>query len=195
VGPSEHFLAWRLRRGDRQAACELIRSHHAGVYAYLRHLCGNPSLAEDLTQETYARAWQRVQTLRKCASLRSWLLAIARNEFLQWVRARRPDAAALDDLPEERDPDPGAEVALLIAERDRRVRRAVGRLDLPLQEAVALHYFQDLTLREVSEILGVPAGTVKSRLNRALSGLRAMLEEEEADDERQGIGKAIAGRS
>jgi RNA polymerase sigma-70 factor (ECF subfamily) len=89
VGPSEHVLVWRLRRGDRDACRELIRVHHAAVYGYLRRLGADASRAEDLTQDTYLRAWRSIESIRRAASLRSWLLTIARNEFFQRMRVGR----------------------------------------------------------------------------------------------------------
>jgi len=185
VGLSERNLVRRLQRGDRDACRELIRRHHRGVYGYLRRLGAGPSQAEDLTQETYARAWRRIETLREAASLRSWLLTIARNEFFQRLRVKSPDGERTEDLPEMEDPDPGIEDAMIESERDRELRRTVGRLESTLQEAVALHYFQGLSYREAGSVLGIPAGTVKSRIHRALFELRALLESTEADHERQ----------
>jgi RNA polymerase sigma-70 factor (ECF subfamily) len=195
VGLSEHFLVWRLRRGDREACRELIRRHHQGVYGYLRRLGADATLAEDLTQETYAKAWRRVETLRKSSSLRAWLLTIARNEFLQWVRVERPEVRPLDEAPEEAEDGPGTEQGLELAERDRALRRAVGRLEPDLQEAVALHYFQELSFREVATVLGLPPGTVKSRVNRAVRSLRTLLKPTEADHEERRDEKAFASHS
>jgi RNA polymerase sigma-70 factor (ECF subfamily) len=192
VGPSDYWLVWRLRRGDRDACCELVRRHHAGVYAYLRRLARSSDVAEDLTQDTYAQAWTHVGSLRRCASLRAWLLTIARNEFLQWVRGRRPEEALPDGLARAASAEPSAEAALLASEREGCLRSAVSRLDPALQEAVCLHYFQDLSLREVSEVLGVPAGTVKSRLNRALGELRLQIAEDRGHDEGTRTRSAIA---
>ena len=134
MGPSERYLVWRLKRGDREAYRELIGRHHSRVYGYLRRLGADSGLAGDLTQETYTRAWQGIRKLRRSASLRSWLLTIARNEHLQYLRAGRPDTAPLDGLPEREDPEPGAEVTLVRDERDRMLRRAVMRLEPVLRE-------------------------------------------------------------
>lgn len=195
MGPSEHILVWRLRRGDWDACRELIGRHHQGVYGYLRRLGADATLAEDLTQETYAKAWRGIRSLRKPVSLRSWLLTIARNEFFQWMRRSRPEVSGVEETQDREDDHPGADSTLMRDERDRLLRRAVTRLEPPLQETVALHYFQDLSIREVGAVLGVPAGTVKSRLHRALGSLRAVMEHKEADHERSRAEKALAGRS
>lgn len=192
MGLSERYRVWRLRRGDHEACRELIVRHHRGVYAYLRHLGADPALAEDLTQETYAKAWRRIETLRRSDSLRSWLLTIARNEFLQWARVDRPEREATSEPRDGRDVAPGPQAALLLSERDRELRRAVGGLQPELRDTVALHYFCDLSLRDCGAVLGIPPGTVKSRVNRALGCLRDLLERKEADHETQRAGKALA---
>ncbi len=67
--PGERLLVWRLKRSDRDACSELIHRHHRSVYGYLRRLGADTHLAEDLTQETYAKAWANVAGLREAASL------------------------------------------------------------------------------------------------------------------------------
>jgi RNA polymerase sigma-70 factor (ECF subfamily) len=193
VDLADRILVWRLRRRDRDACRELIERHHHRVYGYLRRLGAEPALAEDLTQECYTRAWQRIDSLREAASLRSWLLTIARNELLQHARGRAPEPLALDaaaDLPVLR-PSPEDEASA--AQRDGRLHQAVHRLEPDLREAIVLHYFQDLSFREVGAVLGLPAGTAKSRVNRALERLRALLREKGEDHGEGRSGTAAAG--
>lgn len=192
MGPSDLILVWRLRRHDRDACQDLILRHHAAVYGWLRHLGADGPLAEDLTQETYARAWTRIDSLRQARSLRSWLLTIARNEYLQRARLKRPLEVGIEAAAAAAAADPPADDLLARTERDANLRRAVSRLDGVLREAVILHYFQELSLREVGAVLGVPPGTVKSRINRALTTLRDLLNKEEAHD-RSEPETAIAG--
>jgi RNA polymerase sigma-70 factor (ECF subfamily) len=195
VGPGDRFLVWRLRRGDRDACRELILIHHTAIYAYLRRLGADASRAEDLTQETYMRAWRSIESLRQAASLRSWLLTIARNEFFQLMRVGRIETVGLEQAKESASGDPPADDVAALLERDVAVQDAVRRLEPDLKEAIALHYFQDLSFREVAAVLGVPSGTAKSRVHHALNRLRAMLGKEAADHERQGTEKALAKRS
>jgi RNA polymerase sigma-70 factor (ECF subfamily) len=192
VRPGEHWLIWRLKKGDREAARELIRIHHGAVFGYLRRLGADAAQAEDLTQETYTKAWSSIAGLRREASLRAWLLTIARNQYLQLVRRRRGDESPMDDAPEPADPAPAADGTLAGQQRDERLHGEVDRLEPALRETVALHYFQELSLREVAAVLGVPAGTVKSRLARALDALRRALEQQEANHERPATGQATA---
>jgi RNA polymerase sigma-70 factor (ECF subfamily) len=195
VGPSDRFLVWRLRRGDRDACRELIRIHHTAVYAYLRRLGADASRAEDLTQDTYVRAWRSIESLKQAASLRSWLLTIARNEFFQRMRAGRIETVGLEQATEGASGDPRADDVVALSERDGALRDAVRRLEPELQEAIALHYFQDQSFRELAEVLGVPPGTAKSRVHRALGCLRALLGKEAADHERQRTDEALTKRS
>ncbi len=192
---SERYLRWRLRRRDPEACRELIRRHHPLVFGHLKRLGADTALAEDLTQETYAKAWRGIDSLRKVSSLRSWLLTIARNEYFQHVRRRRPEGPGLDTIPETQDAGPSPDAMAAAGERDERLHRELGRLDPVLRETVALHYFQDLSLREVAEALGLPAGTVKSRLNRALESLRASFEQEALTYGQEATGKAAPGDS
>jgi RNA polymerase sigma-70 factor (ECF subfamily) len=191
----ERFLVRRLRQGDRDACRELIGAHHGSVYGYLRRLGADAPLAEDLSQETYAKAWRSIESLREASSLRSWLLTIARNEYFQWRRNERAALVSLEAAPAAEADRPPADRQIAASERGDELRRAVGRLEPDLRETIALHYFQELSLREVGAVLGVPAGTVKSRLNRALACLRSLLEKGVADHESQRAEKAVASRS
>ncbi len=188
----DRYLVWRLRRNDRAACRELVARHHAVVFGYLRGLGAPQALAEDLCQETFLAAWRSIDRLREAASLRSWLIAIARNEFLQSVRVKSLPVVDLDDTCDVVDPAAGTDTRFEQHERDRRTRHAVQQLELTLRETIALHYFEGLSLREIATITGVPAGTAKSRLNRALECLRELLDQENEYVERTG-GDALAG--
>ena len=180
--PTERWLLWRLRGGNPDACGELIARHHAEVFRYLRHLGADRHQAEDLTQETYAKAWRGLAGLRSATSLRAWLLTIARNEFLQLKRRGAERSVPLEEAPESPDPNPGALTHLIREEGDRALQSAVWRLDPSLSEVVSLHYFQELSIREIGSVLGIPLGTVKSRLNRAIRDLRSRLDEAEGSD-------------
>ena len=186
MGLSDQVLVLRLRRGDEEASRELVRRFHAGVYCYLRQMGADMSLAEDLTQETYLRAWRGIATLRRTASLRSWLFTIARNEYLQAWRRKRPVLDGTGDPPDPPDPAPGALDLLAEGDRDARLRRMVSALEAPLGEAIVLHYFHGLSLRQVAAVQGIPVGTAKSRVHHALGRLRACLQEEEISHVRPG---------
>jgi RNA polymerase sigma-70 factor (ECF subfamily) len=150
----------------------LIAEHSSKVFAYLTWLGADRELAEDLTQETYAKAWRGLEDLRDIGSVRAWLLRIARNEYFQVLRRPRLELLEIDAAHEVADGSPGT-----------LARRAVQRLEPALAEAIVLHYFQALRFRDVASLLGIPVGTVKSRVNRALADLRTLLREEEGHGE------------
>jgi len=175
---SEMLLARRVRGGDRAACNELIHAHHAALYRFLLHLARDAHAAEDLTQETFAAAWRNIGGFRGRASLSTWLHRIAYTKFVDWnrrsrrVRPHGPDAA--DELS---NPGPGPLDKASDGEWAGRLARAVERLDEPAREVVVLHYFQGLSYRQMSHVLGQPSGTVKWRLSAALERLRSLIHE------------------
>ena len=189
---AERKLARRLRAGEREAGRELVDRHHAAVFAFLVRMRAAPSLAEDLTQETYAKAWRRLGDLRETSSLQAWLLAIARNEYRQWARRGSLEAQKLDTRAPRPVAGPTADEAVLRDESERALMAAVERLDGELRELVVLHYMQGLSIRDVAAVLGAPVGTIKSRLNRALSRLRT---EMEAHDELDSTAREPSARA
>jgi RNA polymerase sigma-70 factor (ECF subfamily) len=174
---ADRRLARRVCAGDRAAARELVDRHHGSVYAFLVRVGAPCAVAEDLTQDTYAKAWRKVGDLRDASSARSWLIAIARNEYRQWVRRGALEAKRLEAHAPRPNPEPDADELVVRDESERALMAAVRRLPDELRELVVLHYLQGLSLREVASVLGAAVGTIKSRLNRALARLRAEMEE------------------
>lgn len=159
---------------------ELIERHSALLYRYAYRLTGAAADAEDLTQQTYLIAQQKLHQLREAGSAKSWLCAILRHEFLRLRRPRlRP--LNLDEVTEPRQPDTDSTVD------DEALQRAL--LDLPeeFRSAVILFYFQTLSYQEIADALQVPMGTVMSRLSRGKSLLRARLEKDEQRRSRRGL--------
>ena len=109
------------------------------------------------------------------------------------MRKRGAQEIPIDDAPDPVDPAPTALAAVADAQRDARLHEVVDRLEPGLRDTVALHYFQELSLREVAAVLGLPTGTVKSRLNRALVSLRHVLDQQEANHERPTAQRATTG--
>jgi len=154
----------------------LARKHYREIHAYLRWAVGDGALAADLTQETFVQVWRRLPSLRNRRKARSWIFQIAVNALRQHTRRKQPATVSLDEQPIEAI-DPLDEAAELTDRDDLRcsVQKAVARLPDHLREAVALHNLQGLSIAEAAEALGIPAGTVKSRLAKAFSHLRRSL--------------------
>lgn len=163
------------------AFAECVRVHYAAVYRLLVHLTRHVHLAEDLTQETFAVAWEKIATFGGRCSLATWLHRIAYTKFVDASRSDRRAASMRERLP-QRDVvtlSPADNVAA--ADEARRLYQALDELG-PLQRtAVVLHYLQGLSYRETAEVLDEPVGTVKWRIAEAVNQLRTLLEEEVAD--------------
>jgi RNA polymerase sigma-70 factor (ECF subfamily) len=166
-------LAVRLRRGDRAAAEELVDAFYGRIYLFMRAVGHDRQMSEDLTQETFMRAWYHIGQLRDGKALTGWLFRIAGNvSRLYWRRHRDVDAvhSGAGDVEQV-----GGSDALKRASGQEELsclRRAVTRLPRKLQQAIVLHYMEQLTIAEAAEAAGVRQGTLKSRLNRALEALR-----------------------
>jgi RNA polymerase sigma-70 factor, ECF subfamily len=161
---------------ERQVFLELVDRHGATVLAMLRRLCGNVHDADDVFQEVAARVWRNLGSRPRLRSPRAWLLTVAYRQFLDH-RARWPVHASLSDC----DPpgrDGSAIDPAMLAERSdegRILDEAVDELPEVLRSVIVAHYTGGLSLRETAEVLGISAGTVKSRLNSGLEHLRRRL--------------------
>ncbi len=153
----------------------LIVAHHAALYRYAYRLCGCATEADDLTQQAFLVAQQRLHQLREADRAGAWLFAVLRSCFLKSLRRQRPaNAATLNvEVEEFAGPMPAAE------EIDRE-RLAAALADLPeeFRLVVLMFYFEELSYQEIAEQLEIPIGTVMSRLSRAKGHLRRRLEDE-----------------
>jgi RNA polymerase sigma-70 factor, ECF subfamily len=175
VDEREAELLRRLRRREEAAFRELLERHGSLVRAYAAGLLGDPHEAEDAAQEVFLRAFRRLGAFRGDASLATWLLRICRNHCLDRLRSRPPAALELrDDLPAS-EPDSTAGQLATRVERERFVN-ALARLPEPLQQTIVLRELRGMTYEEVAATLGIPVGTVRSRLNAARAELRRALE-------------------
>lgn len=158
--------------GDLDAFEVLVRTYQEPVWRFLRGMVRDPALAEDLAQDTFLRAFDRLRTFRFRSRFSSWLFQIARNLAIDALRQRErrgllPARLGADPTP----PDP---------ELRAEVETAVGGLSDKLREALLLVEVMGFTCREAGQILGIAEGTVKSRLFHARARLVAWFEAEDA---------------
>jgi RNA polymerase sigma-70 factor (ECF subfamily) len=165
--------------GDRAAAVQLIELFYERIYAFLRRLTSQDADAADLTQRTFGRVWQALPTFAGRSSVASWIHSIAYHVYIDWRRADRHAesrsnewwaACAAADAP----PDEAAARNDLAA----RLYGTVDGLEPDLRQTVQLHYYQDLTLQETADAMGVATSTVKYRLRQALDQLQKKLASE-----------------
>lgn len=155
----------------------LVRHYDPGLRALAFRLLGSRERMDDALQEAYVRAYRALPRFRGDAKLATWLYRIVYNACLDELeRARRGGLVLVPDLPDEADPAP--EPGEAAARRDE-LARALAGLPPEQRAAVLLVDAQGFTYRAAGRILGVPEGTVASRLSQARAVLRAALEDEE----------------
>jgi RNA polymerase sigma factor (sigma-70 family) len=173
------LLVLRCQRGEREAFDELIRAWERRLFFYVRRLVANEEDAWQVLQDVWLQVVRGVHALRDPQRLPVWLYAVARNNAMSHHRR----AYARDFPPVARTsaatvPDDQAQSDLADF-----VHHGLARLAEGDREVLTLFFLRDLSVNEVAEVLGVPPGTVKSRLHKAKKSLRAVLEREGDHDE------------
>jgi len=156
--------------GSASAFSRLVERHQQALRAFLRRACGDWALADDLAQETFLTAWDRIGRLQKGASVRAWLCGIAYNKHLSAVRSRSRERAREAAYEAEKPPSSGAMT-------DERLTLETAMAELPADQraCVALCLAGDFSHQEAAEALGLPLGTVKSHVTRGRARLLAVL--------------------
>jgi len=182
-------MAWITERRRRSRFESVVLPHLDAAYALARWLTRNDADAADVVQEAALRAFRYFDTYRE-GDAKSWMLRIVRRTCYSWLERNRPgDVLPLDEeevLDEEVLSARGAvsnTESLLQSRSDlRRLDVLIEALPAPLREVIVLRELQELGYREIGEIIGVPIGTVMSRLHRARSALRRAWEGKDIDD-------------
>lgn len=172
---SDEDLLELVAQGDEQALAATYDRHSTPVYSLAMRILGDAAAAEDLVQEIFLHAWRRPAEYRPArGSVRTWLLTITRNRAIDQIRSREASArrqAALENVEATRAHDSAGEAA----EEGVLGREARGHLrGLPdtQGQVLALAYYGGYTQSEISDMLELPLGTVKSRMRLGLEALR-----------------------
>jgi RNA polymerase sigma-70 factor (ECF subfamily) len=176
-------LIARIARGDRSALETLYARHQAALLAYLLHFTFDRGVAEELLQDTLVAVWKNAHGFAGRSSVGAWLFGIARRRAYKRLRRRAPPLLALDAADDVVDTEPEPEAALLASADRAEVAQAVARLAVAHQEVLLLTFVHQLSYAEIADVLGVPLGTVKSRLNHAKRALRDLLRAAPSRDE------------
>lgn len=162
---------------DLEAFRRLFRHFAPRVKAYLRRLGAGDEAAEDLMQEVLLTIWRRAHQFDPTkATLSTWVFTIARNKRIDALRRDRRSELELTDPSMEPEPAPRGDRILELQEMSRRVMQAVASLPVEQSRVLQIFYLKDKTHSTIAEELGIPLGTVKSRLRLAIGKLRAILE-------------------
>ncbi|RCV52802.1 RNA polymerase sigma factor [Marinitenerispora sediminis] len=157
--------------GDQDALRALYDGHAAAMLRLLRRLTSDRGVAEEILQETWLAVWRSADRFRGEASVRGWLLGVARRQAHNRLRRSEPPAIDVAEAPEPADLGADVEARVLAAAGHDEIMAAIRELPPRLREVVVLALVEELPYRDVAEVLGVPVGTVKSRM----SGARARL--------------------
>lgn len=183
-GVPDETLLERIRSGRNDMIGPLIRRYEHELYGYLHRYLGDAELAADVFQNTFVAVFVKIRHYEPGRAARPWLYAIATNQAIDALRRqkRRPERTVDSNTPEDsesarsifelltaREQDP-AEHAMG-SELAAQVREAVNELPDLLRQAIILAYFQGLKYQEIADVLEIPLGTVKSRLNAAMAKL------------------------
>lgn len=170
------LLARVAAAGDRAAFGDLYAFFAPRLKSYLMRAGTSGELAEDLVQETMTKVWRKARLFDPSkAAAATWIYTIARNQRIDALRRlARPDAPAEDpSTAPESDPQPDENVER--RERDQIIRRAFDQLPPNQQAVVSMHFYEDEPHSVIAERLGLPLGTVKSRLRLAFAKIRREL--------------------
>jgi RNA polymerase sigma-70 factor (ECF subfamily) len=172
----ERSLLERARHGDHEAFGMLVGDQLARLDTAARLILRDPELARDAVQEATLRAWKNLRGLRDAERWVPWLHRLLVNACLDVARKRRRRVVEVE-LTQLHDPlvaDPTSRIADALY-----VERMLARIDPAQRAVVVLHFYLDLTLPETAATLGIPVGTAKSRLNRALAAMRIWVSDED----------------
>ena len=179
----------RCMDGDSGAWADLVRTHHRRVYGLCYRFTGNPADAEDLTQDVFLKIYSNLSSFDTArGSLQVWITTMTRNLLVDNFRRTR-NLRATDSLdagweetdelrPVDRLQASGASPHEKAAQKElaKMVQGALAKVSVELREAVILRDLQDMDYKEIAQVLGIPEGTVKSRISRGRAELARLLE-------------------
>jgi RNA polymerase sigma-70 factor (ECF subfamily) len=196
---SEAIWVRQAREGDQTAFTQLVEAYQTPVYNLAYRMLGNMVEAEDAAQETFIRAYRRLDTYDPSRKFSSWLLAIASHYCIDVLRRRRVNYLSFDELPPMVELSmPRATQPEQIVVSDQRasaVQRLLDTLPPSYRTPVILRYWYDMSYREIAETMDVTESTIKTRLHRARAKLaqHAMAEESNSKTQQKANEQAVKG--
>lgn len=161
-----------FQKGDRRAFDRLVLKYQKMIYRLAVRYTGSHQDADDLAQEIFLRAYRGLGAFRAEARFSTWLYRIGVNACLNWVGGRRAGEKLPDHLV---DPRPGALERLSRDEASRELREAISKLPDKQRATLVLRVYQDMSHKEIAEVMESPVGTVKANLFFAIENLRKIM--------------------
>ena len=174
----ERLWVLRAQRGDQASFAKLVEAYQVPVYNLAYRMLGRATEAEDAAQETFLRAYKRLDTCDPQLKFSSWILSIASHYCVDRLRRRRGQTLSMEEIeswrwvPDER---PRPEEQTLGRERAQVIRLLLDRLPVPYRLVIILLYWYDLSYEEIAEVTESTQSAVKSRLHRARRAMASMI--------------------
>lgn len=179
---ADRELLEAIARGDQGAFQRLYARHSVRIFRFLMRLVQNKATAEEFVNEVFMEIWQHAGRYEGRSSPTTWMMAIAHNKAVSGLRKRREttgvDEAAMAEVP-DLDDDP--EETTQKQDKGRIMRTCIGRLSPDHREILDLVYYQEMSVGEAAEVLGIPENTVKTRMFYARKKLSELLLERGID--------------
>ncbi len=176
-------------KGDQRAYADLMKLYREPIYMLLLRMTHNPTEADDLTIETFGKAFCQLHTYTPKNTFSTWLFSIASNNGIDFIRRQRLELVSLSSLSVRNEDDqyeyplpsdsPNPEQQLITKQRCERLREVVKQLKPRYRKVVEMRYYDELSYEEIAEKLQLPLGTVKIQLRRAKALLAEILKETE----------------
>ena len=168
----EKILIRKAKKSDRAAAEALIKANYKKLYNFLLRTCKQKELAEDLTQETFIKAWNSIEQFRGDCRFSTWLIGIGYTKYLD---VRKQNRLQFDEFIEAEIANKEEKLSNNADLKMVKIMEAVSKLTNESQEIILLHYQENLSYSEIATILKIPKGTVKSRVSTALTKIRNLV--------------------
>jgi len=191
---SDQDVVALAKEGEEEAYRELIRRYERPVFALIFRMVRNRELAEDLSQETFVKVLNAIQSYRPEFKFSSWVFKIANNAAIDHIRKRELDTLSLEGSPHADTPELIEATALQISGRAESqleevenrelggtIEQAIERLRPEYRACILLRHVEGRTYEEIAEILNLPLGTVKTYIHRARNELRILLRDVKDD--------------
>jgi len=173
---NELLLISRARGGDRDAFGALVEQYRDNVYRLAYRMCGNAYDADEAAQEAFVAAWRALPNFRGDAKFSTWLYRLTTNAAIDVMRREKRHQTVGDgemvDLADDAD---SPQETVERTEQQEAVQKALATLSEEYREVLLLRYMEELDYAEIAEVLLLPSGTVKSRINRAKVALKTAL--------------------
>lgn len=171
----------RCLNGERDAFGHLVRLHQAMVLALCYRMTGSREDAADIAQQAFLQAFRNLHAHDSNQPFRPWLMKIATNESISFLRKKGRQKATADEeaLAQAADTGPDAPSLVALAEDREAVRQAVSALPLPYRTAILQYYFEELSYKQIAERSGLPIKTVSTHIHRAKQLLKRQLSQRE----------------